>query len=78
MLLPLLGTSPVPSFPLGWPNVPLVLGIESPDKAKGGNLTESGEQSMGAFHERERHDRGSRLLTGSWQVDVDHAWVRVR
>ena len=24
MLLPLLGTSPVPSFPLGWPNVPLV------------------------------------------------------
>ena len=24
ILLPLLGTSPVPSFPLGWPNVPLV------------------------------------------------------
>jgi hypothetical protein len=29
MLLPLLGTSPVSSFPLGWPNVPLVKSCES-------------------------------------------------
>ena len=42
-------------------------------------ITKSAEEEvMGAFHERERHDRGSRLLTGFWRVDVDHAWVRVR